>query len=219
MILVPIKETAYAKQRLASILTMEERIELARAMCHDVLQALAGWHNHPEVSVVTTDAFARELAARFNFGVIADDNSGETNAIAAATSECKARGAAFTLVIPADIPLIRSEELQATLDAAPASGSVLVPDAAGRGTNAALRAPADLFPLRFGNDSYLPHLAAAKATGLACVTLRLTGIARDIDRPDDLYALAAADGERHSQKLVRNWQLEERILAQTSGSS
>ncbi len=219
MILVPIKETAYAKQRLSTILTMEERIALARAMCHDVLQALAGWHNHPEVSVVTTDAFARELAGRYKFGVFADDNSGETNAIATATSQCKGGGAAFTLVIPADIPLISGEELQAILDAAPSIGSVLVPDAAGRGTNAALRSPADLFPLRFGNDSYLPHLSAAKATGLPCVTLQLPGIARDIDRPDDLYALAAAGGERHSQKLVRNWQLEERILVQSSGSS
>ncbi len=219
MILVPIKEAAYAKQRLATILTMKERIELARAMCHDVLQTLAEWNDHPEVNVVTTDAFARELAARFKFGVIGDNNSGETHAIALATSESKARGATCTWVIPADIPLASSEELQAIAEAAPSSGSVLVPDAAGRGTNAALRSPADLFPLRFGNDSYLPHLAAARATGLPYVTLQLPGIARDIDRPDDLLALAAADGERHSQNLVRSWKLEERIFVQSSGSS
>ncbi len=219
MILVPIKETAYAKQRLAAILTMEERIQLARAMCHDVLQTLAEWNDHPEVSVVTTDAFARELAAHFKFGVIEDNNSGETHAIALATSESKTRGAIYTLVIPADIPLTSTEELQAIAEAAPSSGSVLVPDAAGRGTNAALRSPADLFSLHFGNDSYLPHLAAAKATGLPCVTLQLPGIARDIDRRDDLLALAEADGDRQSQKLVRSWKVEERVSVQSSGAS
>jgi len=56
-------------------------------------------------------------------------------------------------------------------------------------------------PLRFGNDSFLPHLAAAKATGLPCVVLKLPGIARDVDRPEDLRELASASGERRSQKL------------------
>jgi 2-phospho-L-lactate guanylyltransferase (CobY/MobA/RfbA family) len=110
-------------------------------------------------------------------------------------------------VVPADIPLIDSSELQKIVDCAPSGGAVLVPDAAGRGTNAAWRSPGDLFPLRFGNDSFLPHLAAAKATGLPCVVLGLPGIARDVDRPEDLRELSAASGDRRSQKLVRSWNL------------
>jgi 2-phospho-L-lactate guanylyltransferase len=67
-----------------------------------------------------------------------------------------------------------------------------------------------LFPLRFGNDSFVPHLAAAKASGLACVVLDLPGIARDVDRPEDLDELANANGNRRSQKLVRSWNLADR---------
>ena len=207
MILVPVKNFADAKQRLASILTPKERFALARAMCEDVLQALARWQGRPSVAVVTNDSFARDLAARFNFEVVADDNSGETSAIDMATAFCRERGAKSTLVVPADIPLIHSSELQEIVDHAPPGGAVLVPDAAGRGTNAAWRSPGDLFPLRFGNDSFLPHLAAAKATGLPCVVLDLPGIARDVDRPEDLRELAAASGDRPSQKLVRSWNL------------
>jgi len=163
------------------------------------------------VAVVTGDPFARDLAARFDFEVIADAlNPGETGAIDMASAECRQRWADCTLVVPADIPLIESSELQKIADSAPPGGAVLVPDAAGRGTNAALRAPADLFPLRFGNDSFLPHLAAAKATGKPCVVLELPGIARDVDRPEDLRELAAAKGERRSQKLVRSWNLDRR---------
>jgi 2-phospho-L-lactate guanylyltransferase len=160
--------------------------------------------------VVTRDSYARDLAARFNFEIVVDDNSGETSAIEMATAVCRERGAESTLVIPADVPLIESSELQRIVDSAPPRGAVLVPDAAGRGTNAAWRSPSDLFPLRFGNDSFLPHLAAAKATGLPCIVLKLAGIARDVDRPEDLRELAGASGERRSQKLVRSWNLSRR---------
>jgi 2-phospho-L-lactate guanylyltransferase len=213
MILVPVKNLVDAKQRLSPLLSPDERVALAQAMCEDVLQALARWQSRPMVAVVTSDSFARDLAARFHFEVVADDNSGETNAIDMATAFCRERGAESTLVVPADIPLIDSAELQQIVDSAPPGGAVLVPDAAGRGTNAAWRSPGDLFPLRFGNDSFLPHLAAAKATGLPCVVLELPGIALDVDRPDDLRKLAAASGDRQSQKLARRWNLSGRDYA------
>jgi 2-phospho-L-lactate guanylyltransferase len=221
MILVPVKKLADAKQRLSSLLTPEERLALAQAMCEDVLEELAQWPSPLLVVVVTCDPFARDLAARFSFDVISDDNSGETNAIEAATAMCKARGERTSLVIPADIPLVDKSDLQRVLDHAPATGAVLVPDAAGRGTNAAWRSPADLFPLRFGNDSFLPHQAAANATGLPLVVLDLPSIARDVDRPEDLHELAAARGNRRSQQLVRSWKLHTRerdLQAATPGT-
>jgi 2-phospho-L-lactate/phosphoenolpyruvate guanylyltransferase len=215
MILVPVKILANAKQRLSSVLSAEQRFTLAQAMCEDVLQTLALWKSRPGVAVVTSDSFVRDLASRFNFDVIADDNSGETNAIEIATASCKAQGASYSLVVPADIPLIEVSELQTILDSAPHStgGAVLVSDAARRGTNAAWRSPADLFPLRFGNDSFAPHLASARATALPCVVLELPGIARDIDRPEDLREVAAASGNRHSQRLIRSWQIAGMDLA------
>ncbi len=212
MILVPVKDLSTAKQRLSLILSPEERITLAQAMCEDVLATLARWPRRPAVAVVTRDPFASQLAKRFSFDVIADiENSGETSAIEMATAACRERGASSTLVIPADIPLIEVAELEKIVEVAPATGSVLVPDAAGRGTNAAWRSPVDLFPLRFGNDSFLPHRTAAQAIGLPCVVLKLPGIARDIDRPKDLLAVAAASGERRSQQVLRGWDVAKRM--------
>jgi len=211
MILIPVKNLENAKQRLSPVLNEEERRELARAMCEDVLETVAQWSERPTTAVVTGDSFALSLAKRYEFEIIADDaNPGETGAIEMATSVCKRRGAKSTLVIPADIPLVEVWELRRIIDTADGHGTVLVPDAAGRGSNAVWRSPADLFPLRFGNDSFLPHLAAAQATGLRCMVLDLPGIARDVDRPEDLEALAAADGNRRSQELVRSWRLKER---------
>jgi 2-phospho-L-lactate guanylyltransferase len=124
-----------------------------------------------------------------------------------ATQLCESRGVESTLVIPGDIPLVTAAELQDILNMAPAEGSVLVPAADGRGTNAALRRPVGLFPLRFGNDSFQPHLAAARATQKPYIILKLPGIALDVDNPSDLQQLAAAPGENRTQRLIRSWDL------------
>lgn len=209
MILVPVKNLQGAKQRLSALLDQERRTALAQAMVHDVLTTLKGWTQRPQVSVVSSDPYACELAADFGFRIIRDDtNGGESDAVEMATAICEAEGVKSTLVIPGDIPLLRLEELERILEAAPERGSVLVPAADFRGTNAALRRPAGLFPLRFGYDSFYRHVAAARATGLPCTVLSLPGIALDIDTPEDLRRLAEAPGERRSQLLVRSWNLQ-----------
>ncbi len=93
---------------------------------------------------------------------------------------------------------------------------MLAPAADGRGTNAAFRRPANLFPLRFGNDSFKPHLAAAQATGKPCVVLQLPTVAIDVDNPEDLQRLLAHSGETRSQSLLREWTIEGRFLANRS---
>ena len=104
-------------------------------------------------------------------------------------------------------------EIEELFAHAPAEGSVLVPAADGRGTNAIFRRPANLFPLRFGNDSFIPHRAAAQATGKPCVILQLPGIALDIDKPADLQQLLAQPGKTRTQILIREWALDRRFLA------
>ncbi len=175
---------------------------------------MAGWRQRPEVGIVTSDPFAIQLAHQFHFTVIPDNaNRGETDAIETATRFCESQGVDSTLVIPGDIPLIQSSELERIIAAAPTEGSVLVPAADGRGTNAIWRRPAGLFPARFGNDSFKPHHAAAQATGKPCVVLPLPGIAFDIDNPEDLRTLASTPGDTRAQRLVRQWQLADLPLA------
>ena len=206
MILVPVKNLSAAKQRLAAVLDQSSRTALAQAMLYDVLTTLHNWGNRPPVAVVTSDPYAINLAEEYKFEVMPDPNNpGETGAIELATRICVERGVDSTLIIPADIPLIQSWELDEILKHAPAEGSVLVPAGDGRGTNAAFRRPANLFPLRFGNDSFKPHHAAAQATGKPCIVLNLPGIAVDVDNPADLQQLIALPGESRAQRLAREY--------------
>ena len=203
MILIPVKNLSNAKQRLSDVLDQSTRTELAHAMLADVLQAIAEYARE-DVSLVTSDSFALEQASRQGFEIIPDTtNTSETDAVEMATRVCVARGVARTLVIPGDIPLIEAEDLSTIFEHAPAHGSVLAPSTDKRGTNAVLRSPCDLFPLRFGNDSFQPHLQAAIATDTSCVVLSLPRIGLDIDNAQDLRELASHLGNKSSQVLAR----------------
>ena len=214
MILLPVKNLENAKERLSPVLDRVERRALAEAMLQDVMQALGSWRGRPDVAVVTSDPFATALARQFSCEVIEDKvNRSETDAIQIATESCVARGVEWTLVIPGDIPLLQNSELERILAAVPSEGSVLVPGWDGRGSNAIWRRPAALFPLRFGNDSFQPHLLAAQATGKECMVLRLPGIGLDVDNPADLSQLMAAEGDTRAQRLLRGWNIASRLLA------
>ncbi len=218
MILVPVKNLENAKQRLAPVLSPVERSQLAGAMLQDVLAALALCPKASEVAVVTGDPEVQGLARQHRFAVLADNhNPGETSAIEAATRACIERGSGYTLVIPADIPLLQPEDIVKIFAVADGIGTVLVPSASGRGTNAALRRPADLFPLHFGNDSFLPHLAAARASGKQVEVLRLSGVGLDVDEPADLADLLRVPGRTRAQQLLREWRIPERLTSAVAG--
>jgi 2-phospho-L-lactate/phosphoenolpyruvate guanylyltransferase len=212
--LIPVKSLASAKQRLAQAFDQGHRTLLAEAMLRDVLTAAAGVRDRLDVLLVTGDTRARDLAGQFQFGVIDDTrNESETAAIEMATAWCESHGYDTTVVVPADVPLITSVELHRVLDAAPAEGAVFVPAYDRRGSNCILRRPASIIPLRFGNDSFLPHCEAMRKTGKPLVILELPGVGLDIDNPHELELLVQRDGKTHAQQLLRAWGIGERNTA------
>ena len=206
ILLIPVKSLTTAKQRLAEALDRERRSQLAEAMLRDVMTAAAGVLGTINVALVTGDARARALAAEFGFLAIEDTrNESETAAIEMATAWCERQGYDTTIVVPGDIPLIASDELQRVLDAAPAEGAVFVPAYDRRGSNCILRRPASIIPLRFGNDSFLPHCEAMRQTGRELVILEMPGIGLDVDNPHELDLLVQRDGSTNAQRLLRSW--------------
>jgi 2-phospho-L-lactate guanylyltransferase len=165
------------------------------------------------VAIVSGDAWASRQAKNRGFTIILDDvQAGETAAIELGTTFCLNNASEYSVVFPADIPLISCDEIRGVLSAIPNRGCVIVPAGDGRGTNGILRRPADLIPLRFGSDSLLPHLAAARATGNEVIVLNdFPGIAIDIDGPDDLATLLAQPIRCRAQRLLIEWQIPSRL--------
>jgi 2-phospho-L-lactate/phosphoenolpyruvate guanylyltransferase len=82
---VPVKEFARAKQRLAAILSPRTRQELAAAMFEDVIQALSASHALSGIVVVTVDPTASAIALRYGAKVwTSAARDGHTGAVTAA---------------------------------------------------------------------------------------------------------------------------------------
>jgi 2-phospho-L-lactate guanylyltransferase len=187
-IIVPVKDTRQSKQRLMASLDAHQRRMLALAMLEDVLSAVVPVHDRAPCAVVTVDPDAAAMAERYGMRVLTDGaRDGHTGSVMAAARRLASEGAGGFLTVPGDIPNIATAEIEALLDAhGSAPAFTITPSHDELGSNAVACSPVDAVPLRFGSDSYFPHLAAARRAGIEPTVLRLPGIAMDIDTPDDL---------------------------------
>ena len=201
---VPVKDLGNAKQRLAGVLGQAERTALFRAMLEDVLEALAGAASLAGIVLVTRDAGAIALARRYGAEcLIEPENRGHTAAVEFAARALAARGAAALLQVPGDIPRVTSGEIEAVIAAhAPAPAVTIAPSRDHCGSNAVLCSPPDVFPFRFGDDSFHPHLAAARAIGIEPTVVERPGIGLDIDTPGDLEAFLASPSDTRAYRLL-----------------
>ena len=202
--IVPIKETADAKQRLASVLPAPLRQALALAMLEDVLAALAAVVGLGGIVLVTVDPQAIALARRFGAAALADGAyDGHTGAVTAGARHLIAKGHATMLTIPGDVPLVTPAEIAKIIAAhGPAPSFTIAAAHDDLGSNAIVMSPPDAVPLRFGEDSFFPHLAAARAAGIGPCVLRLPGIAFDIDNPQDLQHFSRLGSTTRAGTLI-----------------
>jgi 2-phospho-L-lactate guanylyltransferase len=189
--IVPVKDFHSAKQRLAAVLDVGERHELASVMLADVLQSLKQARGIGRIVLVTKEPRAISQAREIEAEVLDEPfNRGETEAVTMAAAHALESGARAMLVIPGDVPLVSSADVEVILQAGRTSDVVIVPSRDERGTNAVLLTPPDVIPLRFGSDSFYPHLESARALKLEVQALRLSNLDLDVDTPDDLRELA-----------------------------
>jgi 2-phospho-L-lactate guanylyltransferase len=193
---LPVKRRSAAKQRLAGVLSLEERAGLMEAMLADVVDALATVRGLAGVMLVSGDAGFRAFGRARGLRVLDDPvDRGTAAAVSMAAAGLAREGASSLLVIHADLPLATSAAIEAVLATAAGGPTLsLVPDAGRRGTNALLATPIDLVPFCFGEDSFRRHRDAALAAGVRAAVLDLPDLAHDIDRPGDLAALAGRRG-------------------------
>lgn len=195
---VPVKEFTGAKQRLGALLSPGQREVLAETMLEDVLSALAGATLLAGIMVNTVDPRAAALAERYGARVVAEGAcDGHTGAVNGMARVLAAEGNGALLTLPGDIPRVTAWEIDAVVASCRAAPSfTIVPAHDELGSNAVLCAPPFAVPLRFGDDSYFPHVQAARRHGIEPTIVRLPGIGLDIDHPIDLLAFMRASPRR-----------------------
>jgi 2-phospho-L-lactate guanylyltransferase len=194
---IPIKETQGAKQRLAADVPAHLRQELVLTMLEDVLAAVSQVPTLAGIAMVTLDIKATALARRYGARVLTGDaRGGHTAAVAAAARMFADEGASGILQLPGDVPLVTASEIIQVLALHRLAPSfTIVPSHDDLGSNTVVVSPPTKVPLTFGDDSFFPHLAAARRHGIDPQVVRLPGIGRDIDNIGDLRAFASVKSE------------------------
>lgn len=221
--IVPLKTLETAKRRLAGMLSAAERRDLMLAMARDVLAVLCQVRSLAGILIVSrapeADALAQTFATeRFAESPTADLPEALTQASAHLTRHLGARG---VMVIPADVPLIRPDEVDGLLAGHQAmesrSGAVtVVPDGDNLGTNCLVLSPPDVIGFVFDGKSFRPHVDAAFARGLTPRIVPSRGFALDIDTADDLRHLLAVGRSSQTGTFLEKSGIAARLAAGTA---
>ncbi|TAL03240.1 MAG: 2-phospho-L-lactate guanylyltransferase [Rhodospirillaceae bacterium] len=179
--LVPFKDLAQAKSRLALVLSQDRRRSLACRMLDHVVNILLGVTDIGTVSILSPAAPESDAKTRW----LLDHGRGLNPEIADAVGKLDA---SRVLIIHADLPQLDGEDIRALVTAARDHDVVIAPDKAGTGTNALLLDPKAGFPFAFGPGSFEAHRRIAAEHKWSLGIVRRPGLSLDIDDPADLAA-------------------------------
>ncbi len=186
--IVPVKPLRRGKSRLAGVLSPEERNDLNRRLLTHTLETLNAIPEIEQVLVISRDQAALSLAREHGARTVLENGAPELNvALARATIVVKNYATRGLLIVPADLPLISPEDVNAMLDiAGDPPVVVLAPDHRRQGTNALLVCPVGLIEYDFGPGSFQRHCERALQAGARLEILDLPSLALDMDMPEDL---------------------------------
>lgn len=192
--LVPLKNLARAKNRLAPAVDPAIRRALVLAMAEDVLAALGRVTSIERILLVSNEpeagALLRDNRGNGLFEVFySADSEGLNRELEQAAAYAATRGAERALILHADLPWLCPAAVSDFIAACPAAEVLVAQDNVGTGTNAVL-APLPLpIPLVFGVESLPKFRAEAQARGVPLRAIDQAELAQDVDRPEDFARL------------------------------
>ena len=212
-LLIPVKDSRFAKTRLAELLSVDERRQLAWAMFEDVSGAIVNARKPDSVVMVSSFTPAIERARELGWDVLIEESqTSESASVDWASRILSERGFDTVMRLPADLPLVRTEDIDELLSIELDSpGALLVPSREGTGTNTIIRTPPALFPSRFGPNSLALHKQEAAREGVECVIVNNARIALDIDESADVELLLEEGGGTRALAALREMNVLERL--------
>lgn len=183
--MVPVKDLRGTKSRLAPVLDPAARAGLTLYMMGRVVSRVleAGVD---AVGVVSPDPIVLDEALRRGATPLVQKSRGLNPALEEGRLWATENGASALLVLPADLPLIETEDVRAVLAESAGAPVVVSPDGARSGTNALLLRPPEALPFLFGPDSFEAHLGAARDRDAEVRVCENQHLSFDLDTAGDL---------------------------------
>ena len=188
-LLVPVKDGGGAKTRLGAV-GPAGRADLMAAFARDAITA-ARRTTLAEVYVVGDPGTLSSFAADLDVAVLPDEGDGDLNQALRRAAALVARPGRGLAVMLADLPCLRTEDLDQALGRA---GRAFVADAAGTGTTLLMTPEGTDLDPHFGAGSAASHAAS----GAVPVAGALTSLRRDVDTTEDLEQAVREGVGRHT---------------------
>jgi 2-phospho-L-lactate guanylyltransferase len=202
--LLPVKSPKNAKQRLIGLLSPDQRETLARTMFEEVLTTLCSVRGLDRIAVATSDPRIAQAAQSAGVDVFEErEQLGHSHSADRASQRAAESGATSVLLVPIDVPLVTTQEIESLIDEA-RDGVIVVPSSDGTGTNALVRTPPNAIKACFGPDSFRAHCSQAETLGIPLRVMRPQGLLFDIDTPDDVAELLQRAPDSRVARLLRS---------------
>jgi 2-phospho-L-lactate guanylyltransferase len=186
-IIVPHRGLEQAKTRLATSLSPEERIFLASQLLQRVLKVACEVTD--DVVVISPSRALREIVEPSGARLAVQRGMGLNEGLEQARFDALADAVETMVILHGDLPNLQAtdvETLIGSLGSDGAPGVAIAPDRAGTGTNGLVLRPPGVIGFRFGPGSFARHVAEVERAGVPLVAVNTTGLAFDLDTPEDL---------------------------------
>lgn len=203
-VIIPIKPLNRSKSRLAEVLSPEQRQHFAENMLRHVIGVVRTVPAVAGTLVISRDTRALAIARDYGAHTVQESGPQELNSAITRAAQVVAswRGEAV-LVLPADLPLIAAEDVEAIIAKGQFEPSIVIAsDLVQDGTNALLMRPPGLFTFMYGEGSYQRHTQAAREAGARIESYFSERIALDMDTSDDLERYNHILQERNEKSLL-----------------
>ncbi|MEM2192790.1 MAG: 2-phospho-L-lactate guanylyltransferase [Candidatus Hadarchaeales archaeon] len=199
--IIPVKKLENAKSGLRRAMKDEARRRLVLAMLSDVFHACKGWRGVEEILVVSPDEIVLEFAEKNGVHPLKEQGLGLNEAIKFAVRYAERNGAQGVLILPADLPLLRTADLEQIISMGGEGGAVIAPSKA-NGTNALFLSPPGCIEPRFGGESFPKHLQEAEHRGIDVKIYNSPTVALDVDSPEDLQVVEVKGSGTETAKVI-----------------
>ena len=188
-LIVPVKSFAIAKGRLASVMSEDDRAELARECATRVLRAAGNWPTY----VVCDDDDVKQWARQHGAVIVDCTESGINAAVRAGRDQATRDGIEHVVIAHGDLPLAHR------FDHVVSQGTItFVSDRHRDGTNVIALPVSSPFETSYGPQSFVRHVEQARALSLPHVIVEDNDLSLDIDTADDVAELHARNHSTHT---------------------
>ena len=108
---IPMKNLHFAKSRLSTILTLQQRKNFALLLLNTTIKILKESRSIYEIIVVSSDKTIEEFSLENSLKFIKDSDNGVNNAVILADHYCIDNDIDANIVIPHDLPFISAKEI------------------------------------------------------------------------------------------------------------